>query len=192
MPKEPKQPSYIPPAELQTVERYFNGLPIREARGDIIVQPTPRDLAKSVPNSPTHCAYAIFLKRAYNCPKVFIFETTAYVQTKDERGNPIVERFIIKDHAASYIRKFDNGEPVSSAGFVLHKPTPGKELEHKRRKSRQWYLKNKEHARDVARKAYQKRRKSPVPREIEVQSVRKGTGCVKFIGTYDGRISPKS
>jgi hypothetical protein len=189
MPKK-QPPHFEPETELQQVDRYFNGLPIKEAPGDILVQPTRGDIAKSTRNSPTNCAYAVFLKRSLETTKVYIFETTAYVQTLDERGAPVVYRFIIKNHAATYIKKFDNGEPIRPGGFILHKPSRGKELDYKREQSRKWYNQNKEHARALSRDGYRKRT-SPAPRQLPAL-VRNGTGCVKFLGTVHGKISPHS
>src|SRR5215467_13962734 len=101
--------------------RFFEGLPVREGRGDILVQPTREDIKSAVRKDPQNCAYAKCLKRMLQTSRVFVYSTVAYVETLDERGNPIMERFEIRNHAHAYIERFDSGQEVNPGGFLLSK-----------------------------------------------------------------------
>src|ERR1700756_4767574 len=93
--------------------RMYRGLTVREARAAMHVQPSSKDIAGATEEDPTNCAYARGIKRTPNAPSVFIFKTVAYIQTLDEQGNAIMERYIVKKYAREYLIKFDGGEAVA-------------------------------------------------------------------------------
>jgi hypothetical protein len=160
--------------------RYFEGLPVREGRGDILVQPTREDLRLAKRYDPANCAYAICLKRMLQTNRVFVYASIAYVETLDESGNPIMERYVIGNHAHAYIRAFDAGHEVAPGGFVLHKPSKGKTLEHKRVQSRDYARRHPQRVREYYRKS-QAKLKAPKAREL-TGSFRDGKGKVHFVG----------
>jgi hypothetical protein len=168
--------------------RLFQGIPVREGRGDILVQPTKADIRSAVRNDPENCAYARCLQRMLETNKVFVYTTVCYVQTLDERGNPIMERYIVKDHAHAYIQKFDAGEEVGPGGFILHRPYRSKTLEYKRKQSVETYKKNPRRARELGQLSYKKAQARKVhahtaPTDILPSTFRDGKGMVHFIGT---------
>jgi hypothetical protein len=176
-------------------QRYFQGLRVQEGRGDILVQPNRGDIAEARKHDPENCAYAVCLKRMLQTSRVYVYTTVCYVQTLDERGEQILERYMVRDHAHAYIQRFDKGEPVNPGGFILHKPTGSKTLEYKRQGSKRWADNNPEKSRKFGHESYQrqqiKRHRTQgqgVKTEL-VGSFRNGTGQVKFYGTHDGKLS---
>jgi hypothetical protein len=188
----PKKPiNKVKNLEIQHKQRMFQGLPVREGRGDILVQPTKSDIIKAMPHDPENCAYAICLKRMLDTSRVFVYTTVAYVETMDEKGMRIMERYLVKNHAHAWVQKFDAGEEVNPGGFILHKPTGGKTLEYKRKMSRHWSRQNPARSRELAASSYQRqmaKRKNPSAKEFR-GSFRDGTGQVRFFGTYEGKLT---
>lgn len=175
----------------QRKERYFQGLPVREGRGDILVQPTKNDIKQAVRYDPERCAYACCLRRMLETSRVFVYTTVCYIEVLDEKGDHWMERYVITDHAHAYIQRFDNGELVGPGGFLLKRPTGGKTLEHKRKQSRHWYKTHPEEVKRTAKAYYERakdKRKNPQARQL-TGTFRDGTGMVKFIGTYDGKLA---
>jgi hypothetical protein len=177
--------------------RFFDGLPVREARGNILVKPTQDDIDHALRHNPQQCAYALCLKRMLQTKRVFVYHTVAYIETADEAGNPIMERYMIRNSAYHYIQAFDKGEPTTPGGFTLHKPNPSYTLEGKRR---YYQSRKKNPERDALRRQYQKSwyqsYRSPKAKQLGKSSnqtafsFRDGTGQVRFIGTYQGMIRP--
>jgi hypothetical protein len=113
------------------VERKFRGIPVREARAAMHVQPNKADIAGATREDPENCAYARCLKRTLDCTNVFVFRSVAYVETLDEKGNRLMERYTVRQHAKDYLLKFDGGEKVGPGGFVFHVPNLTKTLNYK-------------------------------------------------------------
>jgi hypothetical protein len=148
--------------------RVFRGIPIREARASIHVQPNARDISGATQESPDNCAYARALKRTYDCQNVYVFKTVAYVETLDEAGAPIIERYLVKTYARDYLLRFDHGEKVGPGGFVFHRPNRSNTLSYKQKEG----LKRR-------RAGKQSPRLSPGQRpKIKNFSLRRGTGQV--------------
>ena len=112
-------------------ERKFNGIPVREARAAMHVQPNKEDIRGATREDPENCAYARCLRRTLDCGNVFVFRSVAYIQTLDEKGKPIMERYSVRKHAKDYLTKFDGGEKTEPGGFVFHVPNPCKTLNYK-------------------------------------------------------------
>jgi hypothetical protein len=168
----------------------FHGLPVREGRGDILVQPSKNDIRQARPRDPANCAYAICLKRMLETSRVFVYTTVCYIETLDERGNRIMERYEVRNHAHAWVQKFDAGQEVSPGGFILHKPIPTKTLDYKRTQSRKWYRANPDKVKKITQASYERykeKRKNPTAKQY-TGSFRNGTGMVKFYGTYEGML----
>lgn len=153
----------------------FRGMNVREARSSMHVQPSAADIRSAIKEDPEHCAYANCLRRTLESPNVFVFRTVAYIQTLDEFGRPIMERYMVKKHANDYLTKFDQGKTVAPGGFMFHAPSKSKTLEYK-------------HRQEIKRRAEGK--KSPRLPTGETHpkkqfSWRKGTGRVHFYGKED-------
>jgi hypothetical protein len=112
-------------------DRRFNGIPVREARAAMHVQPNKRDIEGAVREDPENCAYARCLKRTLDCKNVFVFRSVAYIETLDEAGNAIMERYNVRTYARQYLLRFDGGEVVEPGGFVFHVPPKARTLNYK-------------------------------------------------------------
>jgi hypothetical protein len=95
------------------------------------VQPNKDDIKGATREDPENCAYARCLKRTLSCANVFVFRSIAYIETLDEKGNPIMERYAVHKYAKEYLLRFDGGEKVSPGGFVFHPPTKCRRLDFK-------------------------------------------------------------
>lgn len=166
--------------------RMFHGMPVRDGTSSIRVQPNKTDIKKAVPGDPTHCAYAECLRRQWSAPNVWIFKTVAYVQLLDENGSAVIERYAIHEEARWYLDRFDNGDEVHPAGFVLTPPNMTAKLDNitaaRRRASAE--LRARGEVRKPARKAEIVGTKKNVgagaePREL-ISITRSGVGMVHF------------
>ena len=162
---------------MKRIVRHYQGLPVREARASIIVQPSKSDINGASPEDPTNCAYARCLKRTLECKTVFVFRSVAYIETLDEKGRRYLERYVVRQHAREYLMKFDGGQKIEPGGFTFHKPAPSNTLDYKTEQTRQY-------------------RRSPHTKltgtstKPQTYSLRYGYGAVHFIGTDKG-INPK-
>jgi hypothetical protein len=162
---------------ISKLNRKFRGIPVREARASMHVQPTKADISGAVREDPENCAYAQCLKRVMECQAVFIFRTIAYVQTLNENGAEIMERYTVKTYAREYILRFDHGEKVGPGGFVLHRPSRSSTLDYKLRQDRE------------RRRSGHATRGVPATKPKEFSLKRSGTGKVHFFGAEDIQLS---
>lgn len=149
----------------------FRGIPIREARASIHVQPNDKDIKGATQESPDNCAYARCLRRTMEAPNVYVFKTIAYIQTLDERGIPIIERYMVRSYARDYIMRFDHGEKVAPGGFVFHRPNRSNTLNYKQKQ-------------DAKRKRSPHKKSGQKP-EMKNFSMRRGTGQVHLFCSED-------
>jgi hypothetical protein len=161
-------------------DRRFNGIPVREARAAMHVQPSREDIRGATKEDPENCAYARCLKRTLDCKNVFVFRSIAYIETLDERGNPVMERYMVRSYAQEYLLKFDGGEKVAPGGFVFHVPTKCKTLNFKM---------HEYHRRKAAGKATSGPKNTGatavIPKEY---SLRSGKGAVHFITAEEIKV----
>jgi hypothetical protein len=92
----------------------------------------------------------------------------AYVETLDEAGAPIIERYLVKTYARDYLLRFDHGEKVGPGGFVFHRPNRSNTLSYKQKEG----LKRRRAGKISPRLAAGQRPK------IKNFSLRRGTGQV--------------
>jgi len=180
-------------ASVQKKARHFQGLPIREARGDILVKPTQFDIDKATPHDPENCVYAIAVKRMLQTKRVFVYTHIAYVESLDDQGVQIMERYMVRNSAKHAMDHYDKTGEMVPAGFVLHKPPPSYTLDAKARYGKKWVKANRDLVLEYAKRNYEKRkkqRKAPVARQLN-GTWRDGTGCVRFLGTREGIIKTK-
>jgi len=156
-------------------KREFRGVPVREARAAIHVQPNQDDIKNATTESPTNCMYARCLKRVYDSPTVFIFKEIAYIQTLDEEGRAIMERYHIRKYARETIRKFDHGEKIAPGGFVFDKPPSSKLLKNKEKAYQRLKDRGYKNSRTVTGKK----------KDVKHMSLRSGRGRVHLLGNED-------
>jgi hypothetical protein len=99
-----------------------------------------------------------------------------------------MERYFIRNSAKDWIERFDAGKKVGPGGFVLHRAPPSQTLDHKAQVSREFNRKNPAKRELYYANYRKKKRKAPVVSQLNGEW-RSGTGQVKFIGTYDGKIN---
>jgi hypothetical protein len=163
---------------MKRIVRHYQGLPVREARANLLVQPSKKDIEGASPEDPTNCAYARCLKRTLECKTVFVFKSIAYIETLDEKGKPVLERYVVKQHAREYLLKFDGGQRVEPGGFTFHKPNRSSTLDYKTEQTR--IYRRSPHAKIIGRAT-----------PARTFSLRYGTGQVHFIGTDAGIMKPR-
>src|SRR6478752_2395257 len=89
--------------KLKTRERRFEGIPVREAKAAMHVQPSREDIRGATREDPENCAYARALKRTLDCQHVYVFKTVAYVESLDEKGQTIMLRYVVRSYAQDYL-----------------------------------------------------------------------------------------
>jgi hypothetical protein len=151
------------------ISRIFKGIAVREARGNLLVQPNKRDIESALPEDPEHCAYARCIRRTLECENVFVFKTVAYIEVLDRKGKPTMERYIVRKHAKEFLVKFDGGERVAPGGFTFHAPSRCNTLDYKAEQTRAY--RRSPHARITGERI-----------RATSYSLRHGTGQVHFIG----------
>lgn len=144
---------------------------MREARASMHVQPNKRDIEGATREDPENCAYARCLKRTLECKNVFVFRSIAYIETLDEQGKTIMERYVVRTYAQDYLLRFDGGETVPPGGFVFHAPNRSKQLDYKMKN----YWQRKRAGKIVKRVTGAKAQK---PKSY---NLRNGKGTVHFI-----------
>ena len=165
-------------------KRSWRGVPVREARWDILVVPLEEDIAKAVKGDPEHCAFAECLRRTLKSRTVFIYKRVAYIETRDEGGGRIIERYIVKGAPAKYIKDFDSGKEVVASGFGFKAPKPSQTLDT-RAKAQKALGREKTKLYEARYRALKKlgRSRKYQPARYELELYREGVGQVKLIGT---------
>lgn len=179
-------------------DRIFMGMPVRDAEQSILVQPIREDIDKAVRGDPENCAYARCVKRMLKSSVVFVYHTVAYIEVLDSKGERVLERYFIKNGTRDYLETFDGGSSkVEPAGFSLKAPPISQTLDYKaairKRQVRaglyaRWQDNRKEKLL-IEKKTGKKLIRRRVIAKRTVGSFRDGTGCVKFIGTHEGRLA---
>lgn len=119
-------------------ERYFEGLPVRDASIPTRVNVLPEDFDPDARKEPAHCLLANACRRAFGSKAVVFFRTVAYVELVEEDGERVVERFNLPQTTRNIVASYDKGEDVPTDGrlVTLEPPSPGKSLEHMRKAKR--------------------------------------------------------
>jgi hypothetical protein len=151
--------------------RKFRGIPVQEARAALHVQPNKADIQGATREDPENCAYARALKRTLDCKNVFVFSMYAYIETLNETGNRIMERYVVRKYAKEYLLRFDGGEKIEPGGFVFHPPNRSKTLAYKMKDY--WDRKR--------RGMVSRRRTGATAMKPKTYSLRNGKGAVHFI-----------
>lgn len=113
----------MPVSQKQLVERWFDNMPVVEAKRELRIQPNKGDIKGAVPNDPHNCVFSKACARMWNSHAVLFFGTVAYVDLLSPNGQRRVERFLISEAGQKFIREVDAGKSVVPGGFVLLPPT---------------------------------------------------------------------
>lgn len=114
--------------------RVFKGMPVRDAKADLLFPVDWPDVKDAVAGDPTRCVAARACKRLYGSTAMVIMRTVAYVDLGEENGTRTVYRFTVpQETLEKIIRPLDaGGKPVAGV-FTLNAPSPTRTLAHQTR-----------------------------------------------------------
>jgi hypothetical protein len=161
--------------EQQVSERYFEGLPVVDAKDNLRVFVTAADIRKAKPQDPEHCVYAEACRRLFGATKIVFLRTKAYVDLPDETGRRFVNRFEIGRDVREKIIHFDQTGEGAEGGFLLSRPAPSQKLDAQREYGRNW-------RNDTERQSKGQRAQMSGVRVVSatLHGVRDGRGMVQF------------
>lgn len=170
----------------QVLERFFRGLPVKEAEMPLLVVAEKSDVANATPGDPANCAMSQACKRLYNSTAVVFFRSIAYVDLPDENGERAVHRFVLNGVTRENIIEFDRTGEFPAGGFRLTPPNNASTLDARR----QYDKAHGENRRRAARKRRQHQREAIIQGEAvdsgkqhainHLEGVRSGSGMVHF------------
>ena len=117
------------------VSRFFNGLPVVDAKEPLRVFINQNDIRKAKPKDPTCCVYANACKRLYNSRAILFLRRTAFVDLPNAKGERVVNRFLLNKEVMERIERFDKTGEAHPGGFNLRAPHPKGTLEYVRKTS---------------------------------------------------------
>lgn len=163
-------------------KRFFNGLPVVDAKKPIQIHVNDIDVKQSKRKSPTECVIAKACKRLFKAREVMILRRTAYVDLPGpgRGGRRQFKRFIIDRNVSEKIGVFDKTGQMDTGGFTLLPPSPSMTLERLRKSGNQ-----RKEAIEAGKHKVKHRRKShriTAPRTGTLE-VRNGTGRAHFATT---------
>jgi len=166
----------------EAIKRHLGDLEVVDAPSDLRVFVQPEDVKSATAKDPGCCVFAQACKRQFAATKVIFWRAIAYVDIPGPDGKRRVERFLLSPQMRDLIENFDRGnEVVSSAGFNLKAPSPGRTLagqsEYKKRAKKAALIKGTSTAQkrgSQGKGAYSK------PAIVVDLEVRNGSGRVHF------------
>lgn len=146
------------------IDRLFNGLPVMDAKKEMIIQAIAADIKSAKRRDPFNCVFAKACKRIYGSHTVAFFRNYAYV----EKNNRI-ERFSLPKATRDSVMMYDKAGIAEPGGYLLRPPSPGDTLDCRR-------LRGQGRTNRAAWPGTKKRTKA---KDIDFRS---GTGLVQFLG----------
>ena len=146
------------------IQRLFNGLPVADAKKEIVIHAIAADIKAAKRKDPLECVFAKACQRIFGSHNTAFFRNYAYVE-KDNK----IERFSLPKATRDSVMMFDKAGKAEPGGYLLRPPLPGDTLEARRergarRGDRGWTYPTKK-----------KRAKAP---DVDFRS---GTGLVQFL-----------
>jgi hypothetical protein len=165
-------------------QRYFEGLPVIDAKEPLRVFVNESDIKKARPQNPKQCVYAQACKRLFGARTVVFLRTTAYVDLPNEKGNRFVNRFTLHRTTGEAIQHFDKTGEAHPGGFLLSPPRPSRTLDGQRDISRKRRKEKPEEEKARVRRYMAKRKEALLKGENVItgilNDVRYGKGMVHF------------
>src|SRR6188474_2774565 len=81
--------------EIRKLKQWFGNLPVVEAKRELRIQPSLRDIRGAVKQDPERCVFSRACRRQLGANTAVFFRTRAYVDLLDEDGKRHIERFNI-------------------------------------------------------------------------------------------------
>lgn len=158
---------------MKTHKRFLDGKPIVDAKKELRVFLSAKDIANAVRRDPAHCAFSNACRRLYGSHTVAFFRTIAYVDLVDKNGSVRTERFVLPAETSRRIIAFDRRGKVHSGGYLLIPPKGTMTLDGR-------MVKDREYRASGMRRAAEEKRKAR-PRKKEPTFVRSGRGQIQFL-----------
>lgn len=163
------------PSKEQEALRFFEGMPVEEAKADLLVIPTKRDIKGAVRADPRNCALSRACNRLYGSRAAIVFKRVAYIDLINEDGDRVVMRFKIRGKVWDAIVHFDETGEFPMNGFVFRRPTKSETLA-----AMSEYNKARNEAIIQGTNVQKGRHKTPRGNSVSLEGVRDGTGQVHF------------
>ena len=114
--------------------RMKDGVPVVEAKADLMIFVTKEDISCGVRKDPCQCAIAQAVKRAVGDGggEAEIHRGIAYVKAPDEAGEVVWHRFRLGPRTRKRVETFDKTGKVDPAGYLLKAPTRTQTLDFRR------------------------------------------------------------
>src|SRR5215469_3175462 len=126
---------------LRLTNTFWKNVPVFDATMMICLFPQKPDVEDATPGDPENCAYARCIKRVWpHARRVRIWRNVALVETTNNRGETIAERYIISSKGKRALKNLDLGVGTPQPCSLLP-PTPSTTLEGMREKSRRTWPK---------------------------------------------------
>lgn len=116
------------------LKKWFGPIPVVDAKADLFIQPSRKDIQNGVPNDPKCCVFANACKRAMGANNVLFFKTYSYVDMLNNKGKRVIFRFQNPPDVQELITNFDKGsKPEMLRGFTLKAPLKSHTLSARKR-----------------------------------------------------------
>jgi hypothetical protein len=152
--------------------RFFNGIPIVDAKKELRVFINATDIKEAVRKDPAHCAFSNACRRLFGSHSVVFFRTLAYVELP-HNGKIRIERFLLPETEKRKIAAFDRRGIVSKDGYFLRPPTKSTSLDGNLSADKAY--------RDSGGKRAAEEARAGRPVKKEPTGIRSGKGVVQFI-----------
>lgn len=133
----PKTPRGKTLTHHRLIKRLFNGLPITEAKKEMVIHAIAADIKSAKRSDPFNCVFARACQRLFGSHTVAFFRNYAYVE-KDSK----IERFSLPKATRDSVMMFDKAGKAEPGGYLLRPPSPGDTLESRRERGMARHEKN--------------------------------------------------
>lgn len=161
--------------EQEVIDRFWDGLPVREATEPLTVRITKRDSRGAEAGAPIDCAIARACRRMYGSQAMAIFRRVAYVDIADALGNRVVYRYQIPVPVRRMIAQYDTNGAFPTGAIELRPMEPSRTLDSLRRG---YHRRKKAIIKGEAVRG--EGPKTPRKTPISFDAVRNGSGLVYF------------
>ena len=175
------------PEQVEILKRFFKGLPVREADGDLLVSVLRSDGVYAKRNNPEECVFSKSCQRLYNSTAVVFFAKVVYMDLPDEEGNRVVFRFLGSEKMCRAIKKYDETGTFEPGIYKLLAPAKSQQLNVIRERSR---LRTTELTK-AKKRVLERRRKALIKNKARRVKTLTSAGIVGFVRNGGGLVQTK-
>ena len=118
---------------MRRIKRSYNGMPVKDAKGNLTVVLIAEDLKGATRKDPSCCVFAQACKRLFKGQAIF-YKKIAYIELPDEDGTRYIHRYRLTAAAMEFIAEYDRtGKFPIGVGVNLRKPAKSMTLDAMRR-----------------------------------------------------------